>query len=59
MSRQPSTLRFPHNRAGNSQGRVEQITGRFILKDGDLPVPVVDSLDVLAQAAIREARGRK
>lgn len=31
----------------------------LILKDGDLPVPVVDSLDVLAQAAIREARGRK
>jgi aspartate racemase len=31
----------------------------LILKDGDLPVPVVDSLDVLARAAIREARRKK
>jgi aspartate racemase len=31
----------------------------IILKDGDLPVPVVDSLDVLARAAIREARRRR
>ena len=28
----------------------------LILKDGDLSVPVVDSLDVLARAAVREAR---
>jgi len=27
----------------------------LILKDGDLSVPVVDSLDVLARAAVREA----
>ncbi|HOG17189.1 MAG TPA: amino acid racemase [Syntrophales bacterium] len=31
----------------------------LVLKDGDLSVPVVDSLDVLARAAVREACGKQ
>ncbi len=30
----------------------------LVLKDGDLPVPVIDSVDILAKAAIKKARGR-
>lgn len=30
----------------------------LVLKEGDLPVPVIDVLSVLAGSAIRKARGR-
>jgi aspartate racemase len=31
----------------------------LVLKDGDLPVPVIDPISILAQAAIKEAGGQK
>ena len=30
----------------------------LVLKDGDLPVPVIDPVTILARAAIEEAKGR-
>ncbi len=31
----------------------------LVLKDGDLPVPIIDPISILAQAAIRRARGKR
>jgi aspartate racemase len=31
----------------------------FVLKDGDLPVPVIDPVSILAKAAIERAKGKK